>query len=68
MGVADPTAALDSPTYTSKGVELQQIITDATYNYIYGQLDKAGFEKQVEAWKSRGGAAIIEEYNAVYKK
>ncbi len=68
VGVADPTAALDSATYTSKGVELQQIITDATYNYIYGQLDKAGFEKEVEAWKSRGGSAIIEEYNAVYKK
>ncbi|GGH19003.1 extracellular solute-binding protein [Paenibacillus segetis] len=64
FGVADPTAALDSATYTSKGVELQQIITDATYNYIYGQLDKAGFEKQVESWKSRGGAQIIEEYNA----
>ncbi|WP_342437154.1 extracellular solute-binding protein [Paenibacillus sp. FSL L8-0436] len=68
FGVADPTAALDSATYTSKGVELQQIITDATYNYIYGQLDRAGFEKEVESWKSRGGAAIIEEYNAAYKK
>lgn len=68
FGVADPTAALDSATYTEKGVELQQIITDATYKYIYGQLDKAGFEKEVEDWKSRGGAKIIEEYNAEYKK
>ncbi|KAI7258957.1 hypothetical protein KC345_g10433 [Hortaea werneckii] len=68
VGVADPTAALDSATYTSKGVELQQIITDATYKYIYGQIDKAGFEKEVESWKSRGGAQIIEEYNAAYKK
>ncbi|WP_341348431.1 extracellular solute-binding protein [Paenibacillus sp. FSL H3-0469] len=67
-GVADPTAALDSATYTSKGVELQQIIADATYKYMYGQLDKAGFEKEVENWKSRGGAKIIEEYNAAYKK
>ncbi|WP_019908625.1 extracellular solute-binding protein [Paenibacillus sp. HW567] len=68
VGVADPTAALDSATYTSKGVELQQIISDATYKYIYGQIDKAGFEKEVQAWKDRGGAKIIEEYNAVYKK
>ncbi|OKP99859.1 extracellular solute-binding protein [Paenibacillus sp. P46E] len=68
VGVADPTAALDSPTYTSKGVELQQIITDATYKYMYGQIDKAGFEKEVQAWKDRGGQKIIEEYNAVYKK
>lgn len=64
VGVPDPTAALDSQTYTSKGVELQQIITDATYQYIYGQIDKAGFEKAVEQWKSRGGDKIIEEYNA----
>lgn len=68
VGVADPTAALDSATFTEKGVELQQIITDATYKYIYGQIDKAGFEKEVENWKSRGGAKIIEEYNALYKK
>ncbi|MNC41588.1 Lipoprotein LipO precursor [compost metagenome] len=68
VGVADPTASLDSATYTSKGVELQQIISDATYKYIYGQIDKAGFEKEVQAWKERGGNKIIEEYNAVYKK
>ncbi|MEK4509871.1 extracellular solute-binding protein [Paenibacillus sp. FSL K6-2524] len=64
VGVEDPTAALDSATYVEKGVELQQIITDATYKYIYGQIDKAGFDKEVESWMSRGGAQIIEEYNA----
>ncbi|MEF2965451.1 extracellular solute-binding protein [Paenibacillus sp. M1] len=64
VGVADPTAALDSPTYMEKGVELQQIITDATYQYMYGQIDKAGFEKAVEDWMNRGGAKIVEEYNA----
>lgn len=68
VGVADPTVAMDSATYTEKGVELQQIITDATYKYIYGQIDRAGFEKEVENWKSRGGNKIIEEYNALYKK
>lgn len=64
VGVPDPTAALDSQIYTEKGVELQQLITDATYQYIYGQIDKAGFEKAIEQWKSRGGSKIIEEYNA----
>ncbi|MFD3261253.1 extracellular solute-binding protein [Paenibacillus lentus] len=68
VGVPDPTAPLDSATYTEKGVELQQIITDATYKYMYGQIDKAGFEKEVENWKKRGGDKIIEEYNAAYKK
>jgi len=68
IAIADPTAPLDSKTYTEKGTELQEIIKDATYKYIYGSLDKAGFDKAVEDWKKRGGAQIIEEYNAAYKK
>lgn len=68
IAVADPTAPLDSPTYTEKGTELQEIIKDATYKYIYGAIDKAGFDKAVEEWEKRGGAQIIEEYNAAYKK
>jgi putative aldouronate transport system substrate-binding protein len=66
--VLDPTAPLESATYLEKGVQLQEIIKDATYKYMYGSIDKAGFEKAVEDWKSRGGSKIIEEYNAVYKK
>jgi putative aldouronate transport system substrate-binding protein len=68
IAISDPTAALDSPTYTEDGVELQKIITDATYQYIYGKLDAAGFQKAIDQWKSRGGDKIIQEYNAVYKK
>lgn len=68
IALADPTAPLDSATYMEKGTELQEIIKDATYKYIYGSIDKAGFDKAVEDWKKRGGAQIIEEYNAAYKK
>ncbi|NIK79088.1 putative aldouronate transport system substrate-binding protein [Paenibacillus castaneae] len=68
IAIADPTAALDSATYTEKGTELQELIKDATYKYIYGSIDKAGFDKAIENWKSRGGSKIIEEYNAAYKK
>ncbi|WP_159882108.1 extracellular solute-binding protein [Paenibacillus puerhi] len=66
--VNDPTAPLESKTNLEKGVQLQELIKDATYKYIYGSLDKAGFEKAVENWKSRGGSQIIDEFNAVYKK
>lgn len=66
--IHDPTAPLDSATYTEKGLQLQDIITDATYKYIYGQIDKAGFDQAIETWKSRGGSQIIEEFNAAYKK
>lgn len=68
IAIADPTAALDSSTYTEKGTPLQDVIKDATYKYIYGSIDKAGFDKAVEDWKKRGGAQIIEEFNAAYKK
>lgn len=66
IAVHDPTAALDSETYTTKGVELQTIITDATYKYIYGTLDQAGFEAAIEQWKKQGGEQIIQEFNEAY--
>lgn len=68
IAVHDPTAPLDSATFTEKGTQLQELIKDATYKYIYGDIDKAGFDKAVEDWKGRGGAQIIEEFSAAYKK
>jgi putative aldouronate transport system substrate-binding protein len=67
FAVQDPVAALDSKTNLEKGVQLQAVIVDATNKYIYGTLDKAGFDKAIEDWKSRGGSKIIEEYNALKK-
>ncbi|MFX3635235.1 MAG: extracellular solute-binding protein [Candidatus Pristimantibacillus sp.] len=63
MLINDPTAALDSKTFGEKGVELQQIITDATYRYILGDLDEAGFDKEIARWMKNGGEQIIAEYN-----
>ncbi|KQO00699.1 extracellular solute-binding protein [Paenibacillus sp. Leaf72] len=63
MLINDPTAALDSKTFGLKGVELQQIINDATYRYILGNLDAAGFDGEIERWKKGGGESIITEYN-----
>ena len=68
IAIHDPTAPLNSDTYTEKGTQLQELITDATYKYIYGQIDKAGFDKAIEDWKKRGGDKIIEEFNASYKQ
>ncbi|TXK84526.1 extracellular solute-binding protein [Paenibacillus sp. N3.4] len=68
FAIQDPVAALDSKTYLEKGAQLQEVIKDATNKYIYGSIDKAGFEKAIEDWKNRGGNKIIEEYNAANKK
>lgn len=62
--IHDPTITLDSETYVRDGERLQEIINDATYNYMLGEIDEAGFEKQIEKWKSEGGSKIIEEFNA----
>lgn len=64
VAIHDPTSSLDSATYAEKGTQLQELITDATYQYIYGTIDRAGFDKAIEDWKSRGGQQIIDEFNA----
>ncbi|AFC30613.1 hypothetical protein PM3016_3800 [Paenibacillus mucilaginosus 3016] len=66
--VADPTVNLDSATYSQEKDRLGQIIKDATYKYILGNLDEAAFQKEVERWKSEGGAKVIEEFNASYQQ
>lgn len=60
--VDDPTLTLSSPTYDEKNVELSTIITDATYNYILGNMNTAEFNAEVEKWKSSGGSLIMQEY------
>ena len=62
--IHDPTITLDSDTYVRDGARLQEIINDATYNYMLGEIDMAGFDAEVEKWKSQGGSKIIEEFNA----
>ncbi|RCW76741.1 extracellular solute-binding protein [Saliterribacillus persicus] len=62
--IEDPTVPLYSETFVQDGSRLKQIIVDATYQYILGQTDEAGFQDAIDNWKSQGGDAIIEEYNA----
>lgn len=64
--VTDPTAALDSPTYSERGVRLQDQVKDATYQYIMGKIDAAGYQKAIDKWKADGGQKIIDEYNQQY--
>lgn len=66
--VRDATLNLASPRDDEIGLELKSIVTDATYNYILGNLDDDGFRQEVERWKANGGAQIIEEYNASYHR
>ncbi|WP_163537573.1 extracellular solute-binding protein [Gracilibacillus sp. YIM 98692] len=60
--VHDPTASLESQTWSEKSETLTQIMEDATYQYFLGQIDMDGFEAAIEKWRSEGGAQVIEEY------
>lgn len=66
--IHDPTAPLDSKTYAERGTRLQEIIKDATYKFMLGSIDEAGFKAQVERWKQEGGSQIIQEFQASYDK
>lgn len=61
--IHDPTTPLDSKTFIERGEILNQQMTDATYQYILGKIDKEGFEKEINKWKEGGGEDIIKEFN-----
>lgn len=66
--VFDPTVTLDSDAYTLNKDRLDQIMKDATYKYMLGSIDEAGFQKEIDRWKSEGGDQVIQEFNASYKQ
>lgn len=66
--INDPTAPLHSDTQLKKGTRLQEMIDDATYQFMVGKIDEKGFNKAVENWKKEGGDQIIKEYNEAFKK
>ncbi|MDO7905541.1 extracellular solute-binding protein [Paenibacillus sp. JX-17] len=68
FAVLDPTVPLDSATMNEKGTELQKIITDATFKFIMGEIDEAGFKDAVSSWKKQGGDQITQEYEEAYAK
>jgi len=64
--IHDPTPALDSATFTQDGARLQELIKDATYKYMLGNIDEAGFKAAVDQWLKQGGQKIIDELSSSY--
>lgn len=59
----DPAAPYMSPTYVSKGAQLDNIVSDARIQYIAGQIDLDGLKDAIDLWRSSGGADVIAEIN-----
>lgn len=66
--IKDPTVGLSSPTYDARVLELNAIISNATYNYILGKIDAAGFREEVNVWREKGGNQVINELTEAYGK
>jgi putative aldouronate transport system substrate-binding protein len=66
--VLDPTMVLISATWSQKGQELMQILTDAKVKYIMGKIDENGWKAAIEKYKSAGGDQTAKEYADAYAK
>lgn len=64
--VPNPALTLPSATYAERGAELDQLINDAVIKYIMGEIDEAGYQAEIDRWRSSGGDQMIQEYEEAY--
>ncbi|MBP1965450.1 extracellular solute-binding protein [Paenibacillus aceris] len=64
--VPNPALTLNSDTFSERGKELEQMITDAETKFIMGKIDEAGWKAEIEKWKTAGGNKMIQEYQESY--
>lgn len=68
IAVSNPVLSIQSPTWTEKSGELDKIRNDARLKYILGEIDDAGWKKEIDKWMKAGGEKVLEEYNVEYAK
>lgn len=66
--VFNPAASIVTDTYSSKGAQLDQIISDARIKYFAGQINEKGWHDAINLWKKSGGNTLIQETNKIYAK
>jgi putative aldouronate transport system substrate-binding protein len=67
IAVFNPTQPFTSETETLRGAILGNIIADARIQFIAGQIDRAGFEAEVQRWLDSGGSDVIAELTDLYQ-
>ncbi|NHI17341.1 extracellular solute-binding protein [Microbacterium excoecariae] len=63
FAVFNEAAAFVSPTYVSKGAQLDVIVSDARLKYIAGQISREELESEIARWRAEGGDDVIAEIN-----
>lgn len=66
LGAYDPTNALYSPTFYSKGPALQTLQRDTTADIISGRQPMSAYDQLVSQWRSQGGDQIRKEYEKAW--
>lgn len=67
MIVANPAEGLESPTYTQKGIMLDDMISEARIQYITGKIDDTELDRLLETWRVSGGDKVVQETNDAYR-
>lgn len=65
---SDQSVGLFSPTYSEKGKELDQYLTDQVNKIILGERPVDDYDKVIQEWKDRGGEQVVKEFNEAYQK
>ncbi|WP_080836909.1 extracellular solute-binding protein [Cohnella massiliensis] len=64
--VPNEALTLTSAMYSERGNELETMIGDAMTKYIMGEIDEAGWQKEIENWRKAGGDEVIREFQESY--
>ncbi|GAA0371163.1 extracellular solute-binding protein [Alkalibacterium iburiense] len=66
--VHNEAAPFVSETYTTRGQQLNEIISDARVLYVAGQISEDEWYAAVDRWFDSGGEQVIEEFNELYQE
>ncbi|WP_096439639.1 extracellular solute-binding protein [Alteribacter populi] len=66
--VTDPAINLVSETENQMGADLEQLINDAKFQFVTGEIDEDQWWEAVETWKDRGGDQVRAELEEQYKE
>lgn len=68
IAVFNPAMGLNSETHNEQGATLEQMMEDATLQFITGSIDLDGYLSVLEDYRNQGGRQMAEEYAEAYAR
>ena len=66
--VANPAEPYVSDTYSTRGPQLDAIMSEANTKFIVGQISEDEWKAQRDRWLQQGGQKVIDELNKAYEE